>query len=329
MRDKHEGITGKSFQEVVLQTQDNGWMEIFRAGKHTDRNGREKTWTDSDLANMAERYNVQKDHEAPLVIGHPAENAPAWGWVESLKAESGKLYARCSQVIPEFGEMVNSGMFKKRSISLYPDMLLRHVGFLGAQPPAVKGLKDFAFSGADECPEYEFQEDGVCRNDAHHTSNNFTEADMSVEAMKAQLAESEAARLKAEKEAAEAKAEVARQNAEFSESQKKAKRRETDDFISSGIKDGRILPAWKDQGIAEFMAVLDEFDENGTTFEFSEGKKLTPVAWFREFIEGFSAHPLFRTMARPEVKAEKDTQEFSEDMKVADEIAARIMGGNK
>lgn len=293
------------------------WMEIFRAGKHTDKNGRSKDWTESELTNMAEKYNSQKEHEAPLVIGHPSENAPAWGWVECLKVEAGKLYAKCGQVIPEFAEMVNSGMFKKRSISLYPDMLLRHVGFLGAQPPAVKGLKDFAFSGSDKCSEYEFQEE---------TQNNFTEADMSVEALKAQLAESEAARLKAEKETSDAKAELAKKNSEFSESQKKARRKEIDDFIDNGIKDGKILPAWKDQGMAEFMAALDE---NEATYEFSEGKKASQGSWFRDFVEGFSAHPLFKTMARPEAKAEKDTQEFSEDMKVADEIAARVMGGNK
>ncbi|WP_051284379.1 hypothetical protein [Desulforegula conservatrix] len=286
---------------------DQKLMEIFSAGTHTDKNGKSREWTDADLANMAEKYNAQKDHEAPLVIGHPAENAPAWGWVESLKAEGSRLFAKCRQVAPEFAEMVNSGMFKKRSISLYPDMLLRHVGFLGAQPPAVKGLKDFAFSGSEECPEYEFQE-----------------TNMSVEALEKKLAESEAARLEAEKTTNAVKAELARQNAEFSENQKKTRRKEIDELISAGIKAGKILPAWEKQGLAEFMAALDE---NEATYEFSEGKKVSPGVWFREFIEGFSAHPLFKTMAKPEEKADADKQEYSEDMKLADEIAARVTGG--
>jgi hypothetical protein len=41
--------------------------------------------------------------------------------------------------------MVKRGLFKKRSISLYPDLTLRHIGFLGAMPPAIKGLADIKF----------------------------------------------------------------------------------------------------------------------------------------------------------------------------------------
>lgn len=131
------------------------WIEIFRAGKHTDASGKERTWTESDLEAIAAGYDPAR-HEAPLVVGHPKDNSPAFGYVEALKRDGAVLLMKPSQVPDEFTDLVRKGTYKKRSISLYPDMTLRHVGFLGGMPPAVKGLKDIAFSGADEAVTYEF-----------------------------------------------------------------------------------------------------------------------------------------------------------------------------
>jgi hypothetical protein len=99
-------------------------------------------------------------HEAPIVVGHPKDNGPAYGWVKALTYSDGMITAEPIQVDAEFSEMVQAGRFKKRSASFYtPDApnnpkpgtyYLRHVGFLGAQPPAVKGLKDVSFSDAEE-----------------------------------------------------------------------------------------------------------------------------------------------------------------------------------
>lgn len=76
--------------------------------------------------------------------------------MRSLAAGDDGLNAEPHQVDPEFAEMVNAGRFKKISASFYtPDApnnpvpgvyYLRHVGFLGAQPPAVKGLKQAEFA---------------------------------------------------------------------------------------------------------------------------------------------------------------------------------------
>ena len=100
-------------------------------------------------------------HEAPIVIGHPSDNAPAYGWVSGLSFDEGAgLEAEPAQVEAQFAEMVADGRFKKVSASFYtPESAsnpapgvyyLRHVGFLGAQPPAVKGLKPVAFAEDDE-----------------------------------------------------------------------------------------------------------------------------------------------------------------------------------
>ena len=125
------------------------WKEVFKAGVHTDANGNEREWTQEDLDSIIEKYNNQlpdDKHEAPVVIGHPVNNSPAYAWVEELKRDGETLLAKFTQIDPQFEDLIKEGRFKKVSIALYPDMMLRHVGFLGAIPPAVKGLKDSQFS---------------------------------------------------------------------------------------------------------------------------------------------------------------------------------------
>lgn len=131
------------------------WISIFKIGEHTDSNGQTRDWTEKDLDEIVAQYKPEQ-HEAPIVIGHPQENAPAWGWVESLKREGEILWAKIKDLVPEFKEMLTKKMFKKRSISLYPDLTLRHIGFLGATPPAVKGLPDFQFQNSKENWLYSF-----------------------------------------------------------------------------------------------------------------------------------------------------------------------------
>ncbi len=125
----------------------NKWTEIFRTGKHTDSAGNSREWTEQDLDRIAAGYNPAQ-YESPVVIGHPALNAPAFGWVEALKRKGDTLLALFKQIAPEFSEMVKQGRFKKISVALTPDLGLRHIGFLGAAAPAVAGLKNVEFADA-------------------------------------------------------------------------------------------------------------------------------------------------------------------------------------
>lgn len=120
------------------------WIEIFRVGKHVDGAGEEKEWQKEDLDRIVSSYNPAW-HEAPVVIGHPETDSPAYGWVEALKREGEFLLAKLKDLAPEFLDWVRRGFYKKRSIALYPDLTLRHIGFLGAVPPAIKGLADVKF----------------------------------------------------------------------------------------------------------------------------------------------------------------------------------------
>lgn len=134
-------------------------IHIFKAGTHTDMHGTKLPFTQGDLAACVKAYDPAI-HEAPLVIGHPKTEDPAWGWVKSLSLDGANLLAEPGQVDPQFAELVGAGRYKKVSASFYlPDspnnpkpgtLYLRHVGFLGAQPPSIKGLKQVSFGEQEE-----------------------------------------------------------------------------------------------------------------------------------------------------------------------------------
>jgi len=137
----------------------NPTIEIFHAGRHTAHSGAVVEITSADLAESAAAYDPGAS-EAPVVVGHPATNGPAHGWVKKLHVANGRMEAELDQVDPEFMEMVRAGRYKKISAAFYspssPDnptpgkWYLRHVGFLGAQPPAIKGLRSVVFAGSGE-----------------------------------------------------------------------------------------------------------------------------------------------------------------------------------
>jgi len=136
-------------------------IAIFKTGRHVDNKGNVRDWTIADLDKAVTLYKPEF-HEVPAVVGHPTPAAPAYGWVESLKRKGNLLFASFKQLDPGFVEAYKAGRYKKRSASFYADGSLRHVGFLGAMPPAVKGLPDAAFSEPADC-EIEFAEPEMAR----------------------------------------------------------------------------------------------------------------------------------------------------------------------
>ncbi|MCX7880782.1 MAG: hypothetical protein N2517_08990 [Ignavibacteria bacterium] len=136
------------------------WIEIFRTGTFTDQEGRTETFTEVELDKMVELYNesVQKDasEEAPLVKGHPADDSPAHGWVERLARRGDKLYAKLKSLSKEIVDEVQEGRYRRVSVSLYPNLMLRHIGLLGAETPAVKGLTPVSFVEFLESSSFEY-----------------------------------------------------------------------------------------------------------------------------------------------------------------------------
>jgi hypothetical protein len=133
------------------------WIEVFRAGTHTDSKGRSCTFTEADLDQMVSNLALGA---APAVLGHPKHNDPAYAWVKAdgAKREGNSLFVKFEDINPAFEAGVNSGAFRNRSVSVFQDKdagwRMRHVGWLGAAAPAIDGLTPLDYSA--EVDAYEF-----------------------------------------------------------------------------------------------------------------------------------------------------------------------------
>lgn len=134
-------------------------IEVLKPGVHVDANGIKVEFTETDLQAIADNYDPAL-HEAPFVVGHPKMDAPAYGWSRRFTYKDGLLFAEGQDVEEQFAGLVKDRRFSKISLSLYgpkapgnpkPGVWYpRHVGFLGAMPPAIKGLKSVEFADAEE-----------------------------------------------------------------------------------------------------------------------------------------------------------------------------------
>ena len=292
--------------------------EIFRAGKRKDAHGVDVNITVQDLQAAAQAYNANF-HEAPLVIGHPTTNAPAFGWVEKLSVNGDVLTADFKQVDDNLVDLVRQGRYKKVSASFYPpthpsnpvqgSWYLRHVGFLGAAAPAVKGLSAINFTddeadvvvfsedvsytqdtiarflrrlrewivskhGIDEAdsvvPEWQIQDLDHAAQQPSETPI-FNEAKETPMATDQELATEKAAREKAEQAAAQAQAELAKLQAEQEQALRKADHNKNVDFAESLVKSGSLKPA--DKNLIIQMLDFAEHPEH-TTVDFGESQSL-------------------------------------------------------
>ncbi len=133
-------------------------IEVFRPGTFTPMQGASITYSAADLKAVADAYD-SATAPAPIVVGHPDADAPAYGWVESFEydTKAERLFANVHEIEPAFADLVKAGRYKKVSMSFFaPDQghnpvpgswYPKHVGFLGAAAPAVSGLKNAAFAG--------------------------------------------------------------------------------------------------------------------------------------------------------------------------------------
>lgn len=279
--------------------------------------GESLSFSEPDLQAIVAAYDPAK-HEAPLVIGHPKHDMPAYGWVQSLSYSDGDegsgLYAMPAQVNPDFADMVAAGAFKKISASFYGPSspnnpvpggyYLRHVGFLGAQPPAVKGLRNPAF--AEDEPgvvTVEFGEwDDVTnanlwRNFREWVIGKFgqEEADRVAPAYQVQQleqgaqdelreAQAEAGTVSpsfsqqeestvTEEEAARLRAENERLAAQVAQVKRDQVHAGNVAFCDALVADGRLLPAAK--GV--IVATLDHLAGQDQVIEFGEGDAKAPL----------------------------------------------------
>lgn len=123
--------------------QNGDWIAAFKVGTWTSAEGRTIDYTEEDIDAIVDLYNNQDESDkrtAPVVVGHPETDSPAYGWIEAAKREGDVLWLKLVDMKDEFMQWVEDGHYRERSISLYANNLIKHLGFLGGVPPAVPGL---------------------------------------------------------------------------------------------------------------------------------------------------------------------------------------------
>ena len=125
-------------------------VEVFRAGTFTAMSGATAEFSQQEVDAVAEIYDP-KTSPAPVVVGHPKDDSPAYGWASAFSVnDKGTLVAEIDQLDDGFVEAVNKGRYKNISMSFFsPDAPAnpkqgyyypKHIGFLGGAAPAVSGL---------------------------------------------------------------------------------------------------------------------------------------------------------------------------------------------
>jgi len=134
--------------------------------------GTEHNFSEQDLKDLNEgiQGQLKEGFEPAVVKGHPKVDSPREASVvDSRLADDPKLgkvvEVKIDEVNPEFAEEAQKGQWKYFSAAVYKNLKkgLRHLGALGANPPAMKGL-ELAFGEGlfAEIDKGENQEDIIC-----------------------------------------------------------------------------------------------------------------------------------------------------------------------
>ena len=299
------------------------FYEVFKAGVYP-----QGKFTKKEIAEIAKNYDP-KFCEAPITIDHQ-QTGPAFGWVESVKADGEKLKVAFKDIPQEFEQAVNDGKYKKVSVEIYRNLegkgaYLKAVSFLGAATPQVKGLEQIKFmeSEADfyelesEEEKEEFSQEEVDSlkkqvEDLETELAKFKESNKKTETIKS-LKEKISAlttEVASFKEKAEGKEEIEQ---ELNSIKTAIKNKEYNEFIEKQIDKGILIPANKDV----VLSVLKELDN---IKKFGEDSQV--VNDFKAFIESLPNQVTYKEIAKKEEQASvnDDSDKFAD----ADEDSLEI-----
>ena len=289
------------------------FYEVFKAGKYP-----QGKFTKKEIAEIAKNYDP-KFCEAPITIDHQ-QSGPAYGWVETVKAEGDKLKVAFKDIPEAFEKDVNDGKYKKVSVELYRNLegkgaYLKAVSFLGAAIPQVKGLEAIKFMES-ESDTYEFESEDDSENfsqediddlkkqisDLETQVANFKENNKKLETIKS-LKEKISAlndEVASFKEKAQGKEEIEQ---ELNNIKLAIKKKEFDEFIDKQIEKGTLVPANKEV----VLSILQELDN---VQKFGEDSQV--ISDFKSFIESISPQITYKETATKDKHLSKvDVEKFA------------------
>ncbi len=280
-------------------------VEIFRTGKH--RGSEIVDITDNDLAEMVNSFNelsAAGGFQPVLKLGHDEvqkffgarKGAPNLGFVEKLRIEGSKILANFTNVPDVLYDLIKQRRFNTVSIEMFPKTefngkqfknVLTAVALLGAELPAVKGLKELAATLFTEEVETDFPGDKIELKEPDMPATYSQEQlDTLVEAaiakakdeVKATFTDT-VATLTTERDTAVAgqkTAETALRN--FEDDTRKST---AEAMVDKAIEQGKLLPKQKDAALAFALNL------SGSVKFGDEEKSLTKL--FDEFIDSLPA----------------------------------------
>lgn len=285
-------------------------IAIFKPGKHAPNT---PNFSLADVKRIASTYDPGK-HEAPVVVGHPKTNAPAFGWVDKLSVgKGGVLFAHLKDVNQGFAKMVKDGAFRKISASIYKPSArnnpakggfsLRHVGFLGAAPPAVQGLPAVSFAAGDDdsfVVDFAAEDGGAEDEDVANLSETIKQLSERIAILEAEKptmsekkntetagADDQANFAEREAELSKKTADLEKREAAVAKAELAARRKEHESFAEGLASAGQLLPRHQN-GLVELLTGLSA--EQTVNFAAADGEEKEHTAL--EFVKDvFSALP--------------------------------------
>lgn len=224
-------------------------------------------FTEEDLADMVANFQELKgEHKVPLKRGHTVEVGDiALGWVEELRVEGDRLIGKFSDIPTVVREAIKKKLFRKVSIEAMKNVVLGGkklkgwvldaVALLGAEIPAVSGLKDLdtylasrslehgdvvtfsTIKGSIKDEEPKMDEEMKKRLDG--IESRLAEGDKKIVALSTKNAELEAENARLKKEAEERAANERKGKIELN-------RKKVTDILEKAVKDKLILPAQRE-----------------------------------------------------------------------------------
>ncbi len=289
------------------------YFEVFKAGNYP-----QGKFTQAEVQELAKNYDPSFC-EAPITLDHE-QKGPAYGWVDKLKEENGKLKATFKDLSDDLKEFVNKGKYKKISVEIYRELegkkpYLKAVSFLGASIPQVKGMQAVKFKEG-ESDVYIFEAEVEEDNDTEEIENlKSTIADLKgqvakfkedakknteIKSLKEQVKDLTIELAKFKDEAA-GKDELAKELKEIKEN---LRTKDFNEFIEQHISQGILTPANKD-AVFSILCDLDNIKKFDATSD--------SIDTFKSFISALPKQVEFDEIAK-----KKATKKEDEALKYAD-----------
>lgn len=260
------------------------FFEVFKAGIYP-----QGKFTKEQIEEIAKNYDPSFC-EAPITLDHE-QSGPAFGWVESVKADKGVLKASFKDVTDDLKSFVNDGKYRKISVEIYRELegkkpYLKAVSFLGASIPQVKGMEAVQFKEGEsdiytfevEPPkedkpdkkddEKEIQDLKNQVNDLEEKINTFKEKETSSETIKTLKTKIETLtnELDSFKEKASDKDGIQK---ELDYLKNKIRDNEFDNFVEKQLEKGILIPANKDVVLKIFKELdnVKKFDSTSNAVD--------------------------------------------------------------